>query len=66
MCRLGKAAKQAEALNYSEVYIVNVADGWRGRLRSYLGRSRRHSQCHKTFVVMVEIRFIMRSQLFNA
>ncbi len=36
---LGKAAIQAKALNYSEAYGVNVADGWKERLRSYLGRS---------------------------
>lgn len=37
--KLGKAAKQAEALNYPEAYGVNVADGWKERLRSYPGRS---------------------------
>ena len=36
---LGKVAKQAEAPNYSEACGVNVADGWKERLRSYLGRS---------------------------
>jgi FtsZ-binding cell division protein ZapB len=36
---LGKVAMQTEALNYSETYGVNVADIWKERLRSYLGRS---------------------------
>jgi len=36
---LGKVAKQTETLNYPEVYGVNVADRWKERLRSYLGRS---------------------------
>jgi hypothetical protein len=36
---LGKVAKQTKALNYSEAYGVNVADIWKERLRSYLGRS---------------------------
>ena len=36
---LGKAAKQVEALNYSEAYGVDVADRWKERLCSYLGRS---------------------------
>lgn len=36
---LGKVAKQTKALNYSEAYGVNVADRWKERLRSYLGRS---------------------------
>jgi hypothetical protein len=36
---LGKVAIQAEALNYPEAYGVNVADIWKERLRSYLGRS---------------------------
>ncbi|MFY9119733.1 MAG: hypothetical protein ACOXZ6_10930 [Syntrophomonadaceae bacterium] len=39
MCKLGKAAKQAEAQNYPEAYGVNVADRWKERLRSYPGRS---------------------------
>ena len=38
-CRLGKVARQAEALNYPEAYGVNVADRWKERLRSYPGRS---------------------------
>jgi len=38
-CKLGKAAKQAEAQNYPEAYGVNVADRWKERLRSYPGRS---------------------------
>ena len=36
---LGKVAAQTKALNYSEAYGVNVADRWKERLRSYLGRS---------------------------
>lgn len=36
---LGKDAIQAKAQNYSEAYGVNVADRWKERLRSYLGRS---------------------------
>jgi hypothetical protein len=36
---LGKVARQTEALNYPEAYGVNVADIWKERLRSYLGRS---------------------------
>jgi hypothetical protein len=36
---LGKIAKQIEALNYSRIYCVNVADTWRERLRSYPGRA---------------------------
>jgi len=36
---LGKVASQTEAQNYSETYSVNVADRWKERLRSYLGRS---------------------------
>jgi hypothetical protein len=39
---LGKAAYQAEAQNYSEACGVNVADIWKERLRSYLGRSHGH------------------------
>ncbi|MDD2233638.1 MAG: hypothetical protein PHZ11_10085 [Desulfitobacteriaceae bacterium] len=38
-CKLGKVAKQTEALNYPETYDVNVADRWKERLRSYPGRS---------------------------
>ncbi len=38
-CKLGKVATQTEALNYPEVYGVNVADRWKERLRSYPGRS---------------------------
>ena len=30
---------QTKAQNYSEIYGVNVADGWKERLRSYPGRS---------------------------
>lgn len=36
---LGKVAIQAKAPNYPETYGVNVADRWKERLRSYLGRS---------------------------
>ncbi len=36
---LGKVAFQTEAPNYPEAYGVNVADRWKERLRSYLGRS---------------------------
>ena len=36
---LGKAARQAKAQNYPEAYGVNVADRWKERMRSYLGRS---------------------------
>ena len=39
---LGKVARQTEALNYPETYGVNVADIWKERLRSYLGRSHGH------------------------
>ena len=36
---LGEIANQIKAPNYSEAYGVNVADRWKERLRSYLGRS---------------------------
>jgi hypothetical protein len=36
---LGKVAIQTEAQNYPGAYDVNVADRWKERLRSYLGRS---------------------------
>jgi hypothetical protein len=36
---VGKVASQTKALNYPETYGVNVADIWKERLRSYLGRS---------------------------
>lgn len=36
---LGKVASQTKAQNYPEAYGVNVADRWKERLRSYLGRS---------------------------
>jgi len=48
--------------NYSELTVVNVADRWRERLRSYLGRSHGRSRYDIRFVVMVETRFIMRSK----
>ena len=41
--------------SYPELIVVNVADGWSERLRSYLGRSRQrmelYQQMHKKFVV---------------
>ena len=41
--------------NDSELIVVNVADGWSERLRSYLGRSRQrielHQQMYKKSVV---------------
>lgn len=36
---LGKVAQQTKAQNYPEAYGVYVADIWKERLRSYLGRS---------------------------
>ena len=39
ICRLGKVAQQIKARNYLGTYSVNVADIWKERLRSYLGRS---------------------------
>jgi len=36
---MGEIAKQIKAQNYPESYGVNVADRWKERLRSYLGRS---------------------------
>jgi len=42
--KLGKAAKQAKAQNYPEGCGVNVADGWKERLRSYPGRSRQRAE----------------------
>jgi len=39
---LGKIALQIEALYYSRIYGVNVADTWRERLRSYPGRAHGH------------------------
>jgi hypothetical protein len=59
---LDKVAIQTEVLNYSETYDVYVADRWKERLRSYLGRSHGHIQNNKIFAGMVETRFIMRSQ----
>jgi len=43
---LGKVAYQTEALNYPEAYGVNVADIWKERLRSYLGRSHGRVKTH--------------------
>ena len=37
--KLGKVAIQTEARNYPEACDVDVADGWKERLRSYPGRS---------------------------
>ena len=42
---LGKVAIQTKAQNYSEAYGVNVADRWKERLRSYLGRTHGHMEC---------------------
>ena len=36
---LGEVAQQTKAQNYPEAYCVYVADIWKERLRSYLGRS---------------------------
>ena len=41
---LGKVATQTKALNYPEAYDVNVADRWKERLRSYLGRSHERAE----------------------
>ena len=45
----GKIARQIKAQNYSEAYCVYVADRWKERLRSYLGRShgRVETKCMK-------------------
>jgi hypothetical protein len=43
---LGKVATQTKALNYLEAYGVNVADIWKERLRSYLGRSHGHAETY--------------------
>ena len=53
---------KSKSNNYPGLTVVNVADIWRGRLRSYLGRSHGHNGAIEHFVVMVETRFIMRSQ----
>ncbi len=46
---------KSKSNNYPELTVVNVADGWSERLRSYLGRSRQrmelHQQMHKKSVV---------------
>ena len=46
---------KSKSNNYSELIVVNVADTWSERLRSYLGRSRQrmelHQQMHKKSVV---------------
>jgi hypothetical protein len=57
---MGKAAKQAEARNYPETYGVNVADRWKKRLCSYLGRSHRREETE--YPTPVETRFTVRSQ----
>ena len=59
---MDKVAKQTEVLNYSEILCVYVADRWKKRLRSYLGRSHGHRQGNIIFAAVVETRFIMRSQ----
>jgi hypothetical protein len=59
---LDKVAIQTEVQNYSETHGVNVADRWKERLYSYLGRSHGHDKSNTKFAVMVETRFIMRSQ----
>ena len=50
--------------NYSELIVVNVADRWSERLRSYLGRSRQriglHQQMHKKSVVTTNEREVSR------
>lgn len=38
-CKLGEVAEQTEAQNYPEDCVVDVADRWKERLRSYPGRS---------------------------
>ncbi len=35
-----RSHNKSKSNNYSELTVVNVADGWSERLRSYLGRSR--------------------------
>ena len=46
---------KSKSNNYPELIVVNVADTWSERLRSYLGRSRQrmelHQQMHMKFVV---------------
>ena len=46
---------KSKSNNYPELTVVNVADTWSERLRSYLGRSRQrmelHQQMHKKSVV---------------
>ena len=46
---------KSKSNNYSELIVVNVADGWSERLRSYLGRSCQrmelHQQMHRKSVV---------------
>jgi len=48
--------------NYTESFAVNKADIWRERTCEYPGRPYGHSQYDKTFVVVVEIRFVIGSQ----
>ena len=47
--------------SYSEQHTINVTDTRRERVRSYLGRSHGHDNL-MYFIVMVETRFIVRSQ----
>lgn len=44
MGMLGKVAKQIEVQKLFKTYYVNVADGWRERLRSYPGRAHGHAK----------------------
>ena len=52
---------KSKSNNYSELVVVNVADTWRERLRSYLGMSHGRNEVIN-FTGMVETRFIVRSQ----
>ena len=38
---------KSKSNNYPELTVVNVADGWSERLRSYLGRSRQRMKLHQ-------------------
>jgi hypothetical protein len=59
---LDKVAEQTKVLNYPEAYSVNAAGRWKERLRTYPGRPHGRDQRNKTFAVVVETRFVMRSQ----
>lgn len=48
--------------NYTESFTVNKADRWRERACEYPGRSRGHNQGNRIFAIVVETRFITRSQ----